>query len=68
MHKINGHLLSHKQQVSFYYFIQEVNRMEMILFTAGFAVTLAAVKDAGQAKSRWYESVCCKAVLSGKRA
>ena len=42
--------------------------MEMILFTTGFAVTLAAVKDAGQAKSRWYESVCCKAVLSGKRA
>ena len=43
MHKINGHLLSHKQQVSFYYFIQEVNSMEMILFTTGFAVTLATV-------------------------
>ena len=32
-----------KQQVSFFYFIQEVNSMEMILFTAGFAVTLATV-------------------------
>ena len=38
-----GHLLSNKQQVSFYYFKQEVNSMEMILFTTGFAVTLATV-------------------------
>ena len=37
---MKGHLLSHKQQVSFFYFIQEVNSMEMILFTTGFAVTL----------------------------
>ena len=32
-----------KRQVSFYYFIPEVNHMEMILFTTGFAVTLATV-------------------------
>ena len=35
--------VTQKQPVSFYYFIQEVNSMEMILFTTGFAVTLATV-------------------------
>ena len=35
--------VTQKQQVSFLYSIQEVNSMEIILFTTGFAVTLATV-------------------------